>query len=410
MRKTIQRIDEADVTHKHVLVRVDFNVPLDKSGNILDDKRIADSLPTIRYLLDHDAKVVLMSHLGRPVRPENIDPSDPSDPSFQRRFRMDAVASRLSELLMHPVKKLDDCIGRLVENEVASMDDGDLILLENLRFHPGEEANDPLFAKKLSRLGEVYCNDAFAVSHRAHASISAITSFLPGYAGFLLDKEVSLIGKALHKPERPFVAMVGGLKLATKIPLIKNLLGSVDHLLIGGAMMFTFLKARGLDVGASLVDDTSLALARDMLREHGERLVLPVDVAVARELTEQATRKEVPVEAIPSSLKGFDVGEKTVVLFKETLSRAKTIIWNGPLGAFETPPFDYATHELAHYLASLSSVRIIGGGDTASAVASAGVAEKMTHISTGGGASLVLFSGQELVGLEALREQKIEGC
>jgi len=387
-----QTVRDVDVRGKRVLVRVDFNVPL-AEGQVTDDTRIRAALPTIRYLLDHDARVILCSHLGRPkgkVKPE---------------FSLGPVARRLEELLDRPVRLLSDCVGPEVEAAVGTMRPGDVVLLENLRFHPEEEANDPAFAAALARLGDLFVNDAFGSAHRAHASTEGVTHYLPAVAGFLMERELDFLGRALESPERPFVAILGGAKVSDKIGVVENLLGRADTLLIGGGMANTFFKAQGYQMGQSLVEDEKLDLARDLLARAGDKLVLPVDVVVADDFAADASFQVVPVEAVPEGWRIMDIGPKTVELFKGRLANARTVVWNGPMGVFEFAPFAQGTMALARALAELDATTIIGGGDSAAAVEQAGVADRVTHVSTGGGASLEFLEGRTLPGVAALLDR-----
>ncbi|MCS7286995.1 MAG: phosphoglycerate kinase [Anaerolineae bacterium] len=385
-KKTIRDID---VQGKRVLVRVDYNVPISE-GRITDDRRIRATVPTIQYLLDHGAAVILMSHLGRPKKPSP-------------EFRLDPVAQRLSEILGIPVKKLDDCVGPEVEKAVKEMKPGEVILLENLRFHPEEEANDPEFARKLAALADIYVNDAFATAHRAHASTEGVAHYLPAVAGFLMEREILFLGLLLSNPERPFVAILGGAKISDKIGVIQNLLPKVDLLLIGGGMANTFFKASGYAVGDSLVEDEALEIAREILQKGGDKVLLPVDVVIADRLAPDASVKIVKPWEVPAGWRILDIGPETVELFKEKLRQARTIFWNGPLGVFEVEPFSRGTFAIAHTLAGLEGVTtVVGGGDSAAAVEAAGVAEKITHVSTGGGASLEFLEGKELPGVVIL--------
>jgi len=386
MKKTIRDIE---VEGKRVLVRVDFNVPL-AEGKVTDDTRIRAALPTIRYLLEHGAKVILMSHLGRP-NGKVVD-----------ELRLDPVAERLAELLGRPVRKLDDCVGPEVEAVVAKMQPGDVILLENVRFHPGDEANDPSFAKRLASLADIFVNDAFGAAHRAHASTVGVAQYLPPVAGFLMEKELTFLGQALAAPEHPFVAILGGAKVSDKIGVIDNLLTRVDGLLIGGGMANTFLKAQGHEIGQSLVEDESLDVAREMLQRAGERLALPVDVVVADRFDAEAASRVAPADQVPEDWRILDIGPETVELFKRKLAGARTVVWNGPMGVFEFPRFAAGTQAIARLLAESGATTIIGGGDSVAAVEQAGLADKMTHISTGGGASLEFLEGKELPGVAAL--------
>jgi phosphoglycerate kinase len=388
-KKTVR---DVDVQGKRVLVRVDFNVPLD-DGKVSDDTRIRAALPTIRYLLDRDAAVILCSHLGRP-NGKVVD-----------SLRMDPVAKRLAELLDRPVKKMDDCIGPEVEAAARAAKPGDLILLENTRFHPEEKQNDPAFAAKLASLADLYVNDAFGSAHRAHASTEGVAHYLPAVAGLLMEKELEFLGDALASPKRPYVAILGGAKISDKIGVIENLLGQVDALLIGGGMANTFLKADGYDVAESLVEDGSLDTARDLLERAGNKLVLPVDVTVADRFDADAFSQVVSVGEVPPKWRILDIGPRTLELFQERLAGARTVVWNGPMGVFEFPKFALGTEAVARMLAALpDATTIIGGGDSAAAIEHAGLADQMSHISTGGGASLEFLEGKTLPGVAALMD------
>ncbi|HDN79718.1 MAG TPA: phosphoglycerate kinase [Chloroflexi bacterium] len=390
MRK--KTIRDVDVKGKRVLVRVDFNVPL-ADGKVADDRRIRAALPTIQYLLDHGAAVILMSHLGRPkgkVVPE---------------LRMDPVAERLSQLLGQPVRKLDDCIGPEVEAAVRAMKPGDVILLENTRFHPEERKNDPEFARKLASLADLFVNDAFGTAHRAHASTVGVARYLPAVAGFLMERELRFLGQALESPERPFVALLGGAKISDKIGVIRNLLSKVDALLIGGGMANTFFKAQGYKVGDSLVEDEAIDTAKGLLDEAGDKLILPVDVVIADKVAPDAAVKTIKVGDVPAGWRILDIGPETVEFFKGKLQGARTVVWNGPMGVFEVEPFAKGTFAIAEALAELEGATVIvGGGDSAAAVEKAGVADRITHVSTGGGASLEFLEGKELPGVAALED------
>ena len=389
MKKTVR---DVEVEGKRVLVRVDFNVPLTE-GRVADDTRIRAALPTINYLLQHEAKVILMSHLGRP-KGKVVD-----------ELRLDPVAERLSELVDRPVRKLDDCVGPEVEAAVARMQPGDVFLLENTRFHPEEKSNAPAFAEKLASLADVFVNDAFGAAHRAHASVVGVAEYLPSVAGFFMEKEIAFLGQALAAPEHPFVAILGGAKISSKIGVIDNLLTRVDGLLIGGGMANTFLKAQGHEIGQSLVEDDSLDVAREMLERAGERLVLPVDVVIADRFDAEADSKVMPVDQVPEDLRILDIGPETVELFKRKLAGARTVVWNGPMGVFEFPRFAEGTFAIARFLADLEATTIVGGGDVVAAVGRAGVADRIAHVSTGGGASLEFLEGKPLPGVAALEDK-----
>lgn len=388
-KKTVRDIA---VKGKCVLVRVDFNVPLE-NGEVADDTRIRAVLPTIRYLLDRGAAVILMSHLGRPKG------------LVQEDLRLDPVGRRLSELLGQEVAKVDDCVGPEVERATKSLQPGQVLLLENLRFHPQEEENDQGFARQLASLADVYVNDAFGTAHRAHASTTGVTEYLPSVAGLLMERELQMLGDALANPTRPFVAVLGGAKVSDKIGVIRNLLSKVDLLLVGGGMANTFLKAQGHQVGESLVEDDSLALAKDILAQAGGKLVLPVDVVVADAFADDANTQIVGVEQVPPGWRILDIGPRTVGLFEDRLRSAGTVVWNGPMGVFEFPRFAAGTTALASSLASAPATTIVGGGDSIAALQQAGLAEKMTHVSTGGGASLEFLEGKVLPGVEALEDR-----
>lgn len=390
-------IEDVDVRGKKVLVRVDYNVPLTEDGKVSDDKRIVAAMPTVQYLLDHGAKVILCSHLGRPKG------------QVKKEFSLAPVAQRLKELLPGvSVKMADDCIGDEVKKEADELEEGQILLLENLRFHPEEEKNDPVFAKELAELADLYVSDAFGTVHRAHASTAGVAAYLPAVAGFLIGKELSIMGKALENPERPFVAILGGAKVSDKIGVIRNLLSKCDTLLIGGGMAYTFYKAKGYEIGTSLLDADSIGLADELMKEaekKGVRLLLPVDNVVADSFSADAAHKVVASDSIPEGWMGMDIGPKTVELYRTAILEAKTVVWNGPMGVFEFPAFAKGTEEVARACAECSGVTIIGGGDSASAVKKLGFAKQMTHISTGGGASLEYLEGKILPGVAALNDK-----
>jgi phosphoglycerate kinase len=386
-----------DVSGKRVLVRVDFNVPLDDQGNITDDTRIRAALPTIQDLTGKGAKVILASHFGRPKA------------QVVESMRLTPVAVRLGELLGEAVIKCDDCIGDEVAAAVAAMTNGQVALLENVRFYAGEEANDPEFAKQLAANADIYVNDAFGTAHRAHASTAGVTEYLsPSVAGYLIEKELQYLQAAIENPQRPLAAIIGGSKVSSKIGVIETLLDKVDKLLIGGGMIFTFYKARGLNVGKSLVEEDKLELAKSLeikAKEKGVDLLLPTDVVLADNFSPDANAQTVSIEAIPDGWMGLDIGPDSVKVFQEALKQCKSVIWNGPMGVFEFDKFAAGTDAIAHTLAELTGqgvTTIIGGGDSVAAVEKVGVAEKMSHISTGGGASLELLEGKELPGITAL--------
>jgi phosphoglycerate kinase len=388
-----QTVRDIDVQGKRVLVRVDFNVPLSE-GDVTDDTRIQAALPTIRYLLEQGATAILASHLGRP-KGQVVDD-----------LSLLPVAQRLSDLLGRSVTMLGDCIGPDVEAAVRAAGPGDLLLLENTRFHPGEKSNDPAFAARLAALADLYVNDAFGSAHRAHASTEGVAHLLPAVAGFLMQKELDFLGSALASPRRPFVAILGGAKISDKIGVIEHLLGKVDTLLIGGGMANTFLKADGYDVAESLVEDESLETARDLLRRAGERLATPVDVTVADRFDADAFSQVVIVADVPPRWRILDIGPRTLELFHDRLQGAHTVVWNGPMGVFEFPKFALGTEAVARMLAALpEATTIIGGGDSAAAVNRTGLADKMSHISTGGGASLEFLEGKTLPGVAALLDK-----
>lgn len=396
-KKTIRDVDWAG---KRALVRVDFNVPLDDQGQITDDTRIRAALPTIRYLLEHGASVVLMSHLGRPKGKPN--------PKYSLR----PVVERLFELLPEAkeVKKTEAITGPAAEAAVAMLKPGQVLVLENTRFDPREEPNDPAMAAELAKLGDVFVNDAFGTAHRANASTEGVAHYLPAVAGFLMEKELTYIGGALNNPQRPFVTVIGGAKISDKIGVIENLLGKVDALLIGGGMANTFLLAKGLNVGDSLVEPDSVPVAQQLMaraEERGARLLLPVDVVIADAFSADAQRQVVDVSDIPAGWRVLDIGPKTIEQYSAEIRAARTVIWNGPMGVFELEPFAVGTRAIAQAMAEAATngaITIVGGGDSVAAVEQAGLADKMSHVSTGGGASLELLEGRVLPGVAALQD------
>ena len=392
-KKTVKDID---LKGKKVFVRCDFNVPMDEKQNITDNTRIVAALPTIKYLLEQDCKIILASHLGRPkgeVKPE---------------FSLAPVAKELSKLLNKEVIMAKDVIGEDATNKAENLKEGEIMLLENVRFHREETDNDPEFAKKLASMAEVDVNDAFGAAHRAHASTAGIAQYLPAVSGFLIEKELTVLGNAINNPERPFMAILGGAKVSDKIGVIDSLLDKVDTLMIGGGMAYTFFKAQGYSVGNSLCEEekTGLALeAMEKAKQKGVKLLLPVDTKVGKEFKPDTESKTVAWTDIPDGWEGFDIGEKTIEMFKNELKNAKTVIWNGPVGLFEFDQFAIGTNEIAKTLADLDATTIIGGGDSGAAVAKAGLADKMTHICTGGGASLEFLEGKKLPGIECLLDK-----
>ncbi|MEO1070048.1 MAG: phosphoglycerate kinase [Cyanobacteria bacterium J06638_6] len=397
VKKSVASLSAADISGKRVLVRADFNVPLDDQGAITDDTRIRAALPTIQDLTGKGAKVILASHFGRP-KGKVVD-----------SMRLTPVAQRLGELLGQDVIKCDDCIGDEVAATIGAMTDGQVALLENVRFYAGEEANDPEFTKQLAANADLYVNDAFGTAHRAHASTAGVTEYLsPSVAGYLIEKELQYLQAAIENPQRPLAAIIGGSKVSSKIGVIETLLDKVDKLLIGGGMIFTFYKARGLSVGKSLVEEDKLELAKALeikAKEKGVDLLLPTDVVLADNFAPDANAQTVSVEAIPDGWMGLDIGPDSIKVFQDALKQCKSVIWNGPMGVFEFDKFAAGTEAIAHTLAELTDTgvtTIIGGGDSVAAVEKVGVAEKMSHISTGGGASLELLEGKELPGIAAL--------
>ena len=396
-KKTIEDINPKG---KRVLVRCDFNVPQDDAGNITSDKRIVAALPTVKYLMEKGARVILCSHLGRPKG--EVNP----------KFSLAPVAKRLSELLDAPVKMATDVIGDSAKALSSALADGEVMLLENVRYHKEEEKNDAAFAKELASLAELYVNDAFGTAHRAHASTAGVADYLPAVCGYLIGKEIGIMGEALSNPQRPFVAILGGAKVSDKLGVINNLLEKVDTLIIGGGMAYTFLKAKGYEIGTSLVDDEKLSYCKEMMEKAeklGKTMLLPIDTVITSEfpspIDAEIAVETVPSDSIPANKMGLDIGEKTRELFAKTVSDAKTVVWNGPMGVFENPILAAGTIAVAEALANTDATTIIGGGDSASAVKKLGYDKKMTHISTGGGASLEFLEGLALPGIACLEDK-----
>lgn len=385
-------VQDLEVSGKRVFVRVDFNVPVDEDNNITDDTRIRAALPTIEYLTGRGAKVILASHFGRPK-------------GVEERYRLDPVARRLSILLKKPIYKANDCIGEEPKRLIDQMQPGDILLLENVRFHPGEEKNDPQFARQLAELADVYINDAFGAAHRAHASTAGIAALLPSAAGFLMQKEVNALGKVLANPDHPFMSIIGGAKISDKITLLENLLTRVDILAIGGGMANTFLKAQGFEVGRSLVEDNHLDSARRLMEaasRQGVRLLLPADVVIADRLAADASIRTVSPDEVPADWLIADIGPRAVEQFDQAIKSSRTVFWNGPMGVFEIQPFAAGTEGVARAVAEAPGTTVVGGGDSVAAIDKFGLAHRITHISTGGGASLEFLEGKELPGVAAL--------
>ena len=389
-------IEDIDVKGKKVIVRVDFNVPFDSEGNISDDKRIVGALPTIKYLIENDAKVILVSHLGRPKG------------EFNMKYSMAPASKRLGELLGINVIQAADVIGEDAKAKAAALENGQVLMLENARFHKEEEKNDAAFAKELASMAEIYVNDAFGTAHRAHATTAGLADYLPAVSGYLIQKEISVMGKALANPERPFLAILGGAKVSDKIEVIKNLLDKVDYLIIGGGMAYTFVKAQGHDVGTSICEMDKLDLANELIesaKAKGVKLLLPVDNVVSDGFSNEANKQTVASDSIPEGWGGMDIGPKTIELFSEAIVASKTIVWNGPMGVFEFANFAVGTRAIAKAVAESGAISIIGGGDSAAAVEQLGFADRITHISTGGGASLEFLEGKVLPGIACLLDK-----
>ncbi|MGE7021350.1 phosphoglycerate kinase [Solibacillus cecembensis] len=388
-------MNDVEVKGKRVFIRVDFNVPME-AGRITDETRIRAAIPTIQQLVENGAKVILASHLGRPKGEVNEE------------LRLTAVGVRLAELMNKPVTKLDESIGEAVEAAVNNMQEGDIVLLENVRFHKGEEKNDAALAESFAKLADLYINDAFGAAHRAHASTEGIAKFVPAVSGLLMEKELDVLGKALSNPERPFTAIIGGAKVKDKIDVIENLLDKVDHLIIGGGLSFTFVKAMGHDIGKSLLEEDKIELAKSFIEQakaKGVELHMPVDAVIANEFSKDADTQVVAIDSIPADWMGLDIGPKTAEKYAEVIHKSNLIIWNGPMGVFEIDKFANGTKTVADAMAKTAGYTIIGGGDSAAAVEKFGVASQMNHISTGGGASLELMEGKQLPGIVALNDK-----
>jgi phosphoglycerate kinase len=392
-KKTVK---DVDLEGKRVIMRVDFNVPLDSAGRITDDTRIRAALPTIEYVMGHNTKLVLMSHLGRP------------NGQLKEELRLVPVGKRLSELIGRDVIICRDSIGEETKKIISGMQKGDVALLENLRFHKEEEQNDPAFAQDLASYADVYVNDAFGTAHRAHASTEGIAKLLPAYAGFLMEKEIGFLGKLLYSPEHPYIAIIGGAKVSTKIAVLEKLIERVDVLIIGGGMCYTFLKAKGFEVGNSLVETDKVNLAFELIKKADEKkikLLLPLDHVIADKVEEEAKIRVVDTNAIPPGMIGLDIGPKSIRAFKKEIKAGKTILWNGPMGVFEIEKFSKGTRQIAKALASSRGTTVVGGGDSVAAVNAAGLSGSITHVSTGGGASLEFLEGKELPGVVALLDR-----
>jgi phosphoglycerate kinase len=388
-------LHDIDVKGKRVFCRVDFNVPM-ANGEVTDDTRIRAALPTIQYLIENGAKVILASHLGRPKGQVNED------------MRLNAVATRLSEKLGKNVIKTDEAYGPKVQEEISKMNEGDVLLLENVRFYPGEEKNDEALAKEFASLADVYVNDAFGAAHRAHATTAGIAKYIPAVAGFLMEKEINVLGKALSNPERPFTAIIGGAKVRDKIGVIENLLEKVDNLIIGGGLAYTFLKAKGYEIGKSLLEEDKIDLANEFMQKaeaKGVKFYMPIDAIIADKFGEDANTQEVDIDSIPADWEALDIGPKTTALYADVIKSSKLVIWNGPMGVFEIDKFAQGTIGVAQALADSDAYSIIGGGDSAAAAEKFGLADKMSHISTGGGASLEFMEGKELPGVALLNDK-----
>lgn len=388
-------VRDVEVTGKRVFVRVDFNVPLE-DGKITDDTRIRETLPTIKFLIENGAKVILASHMGRP-KGEFVD-----------SLRLTPAANRLSELLGKPVAKADEAVGEAVKAEIEKLNNGDVLVLENVRFYPGEEKNDPELAKQFAELADLFVNDAFGAAHRAHASTEGIAHHLPAVSGLLMEKELSVLGKALSNPERPFTAIIGGSKVKDKIDVIDNLLNLADNVLIGGGLTYTFFKAQGHEIGLSLLDESKMDVALSFIekaKKLGKNFLLPEDIVITKEFSPDAETKIVNIDEIPADWEGIDIGPKTRAKYAEVIKNSKLVVWNGPMGVFEIEPFSHGTRQVAEACAATEGYTVIGGGDSAAAAEKFNLADKMDHISTGGGASLEFMEGKALPGVVALNDK-----
>lgn len=397
-KKTIGDLNKNQLEGKRVMVRVDFNVPLNEKLEITSDTRIKAALPTIKYLKSHKAKVILMSHLGRPKG------------KAVEKLRLDPIAQRLGELLRGKIKKLNNCIGKKIEEEIMKLQPGEIVLLENLRFHPGEEKNNPEFSEALAKLADIFVNDAFGAAHRAHASTVGVASILPSCAGFLMAKEIEMLSDLIENPERPFVIILGGAKVSGKIEIVRNLLDIADKILIAGGISYTCLAALGYEVSNLLLEEYNLGIVKKMLKkakEKGNKILLPIDLVITKELSECVESKVVEIEDIPKDVIAPDLGDKSIAMFEKEIKKAKTIFWNGPVGVFEIEKYAKGTNKIAKILADMQgkAITIVGGGDSIAAIEKAGLTEKMTHVSTGGGASLEFLGGKKLPGIEVLPEK-----
>ncbi len=390
-------IEDINVRNKKVLVRVDYNVPLDNELNITDDTRIKLSLPTVNYLIENNAKIILMSHLGRPKG------------EIENKFKLDPAAKKLGQLTGKKIKKFDHIYSQEIKEYIDNeMDYGEIVMLENLRFDPGEKANDVEFSKSLASLADIYVDDAFGAAHRAHASVAGVTKYLPSVAGFLMKKEIEVLTSLLESPQRPFLTILGGSKVSDKIMVIRNLLGKVDSLILGGGMAYTFLKAQGYEIGKSICEESQINFAKEMFtlaKKNNVNLILPIDIVVAKEFDSDAEKKLVSIQSIPVDWMGLDIGDKSIELFKKEISRARTIFWNGPVGVFEWANFENGTKNIANAIAESQAITVAGGGDTLAALKKYNLSSKFSHVSSGGGAAMELLEGKELPGVVSLLDK-----